>query len=69
MLSENAVIKFINDNKFTTIDQLLENLNSSKISLKPRKEVSRILFTGKVGKDTTPGKPTKKSAYSVQSVD
>ena len=62
--SENDVIKFINDNKFTRIDQLLENINKLTPITK-RVEVSSILFTGKVGKDTTPGKPTKKSALAL----
>lgn len=64
VLSENDVIKFINDNKFTTIDQLLENLNKLTPITK-RVEVSSILFTGSVGKDTTPGKPKKKSALAL----
>jgi hypothetical protein len=64
VLSENDVIEFINDNKFTTIDQLLENLNKLTPITK-RVEVSSILFTGSVGKDTTPGKPKKKSALAL----
>jgi len=64
--SENNVIQFIKDNNFTTIDELLDNLN--KLSpIGDRRQVSDLLFTGGVGKDTDPtkGRPSKKSAFAL----
>jgi hypothetical protein len=60
------VLEFIDQNKFTTIDQLLDKMAELK-PIGERKIVSRFLFTGSVAldKETKPGKPQSKTGLAL----
>ena len=60
------VLEFIDQNKFTTIDQLLDKMADLK-PIGERKVVSRFLFTGNVAldKETKPGKPQSKTGLAL----
>jgi hypothetical protein len=61
-----SVLEFIDQNKFTTIDQLLDKMADLK-PIGDRKIVSRFLFTGSVAldKETKPGTPQSRTALAL----
>ena len=61
-----SVLEFIDQNKFTTIDQLLDKIADLK-PIGDRKIVSRFLFTGSVAldKETKPGTPQSRTALAL----
>jgi uncharacterized protein YijF (DUF1287 family) len=62
---KSKVLKFIQENNYKTIDELLDNVN--KLKLGERAIITRFLFTGgiELNKETKPGKPKSNSGLAL----